>query len=1836
MFNFADYQSVSRIFESADTLIYRGRRNKDNLPVILKILKGDYPEPEKFATFRHEYNITRILDAETANRSLAIEKYNNSLAIVFNDFGGESLNKLLFGKTYSLEEFLVIAGKIAKALEGIHALSITHKDINPSNIVYNLETGQLKIIDFGISTLLSHEDTELKDPNTLKGTLAYISPEQTGRMNRSLDFRTDFYSLGVTFYEIICRRLPFTTGDPLELVHSHIARNPIAPHKLNPEIPEVVSGIIMKLMSKNAEDRYKSARGIRKDLEKSLNQLQVFGKIKFFFLAQHDISEKFHIIHKLYGRESEIKAIMDGFDRVSDGGLEALMVTGYSGVGKTSLIREVNRRITLQNAYFISGKFDQFQRDIPYKAILNAFKELISRILWEDDSALVRWRNKILQALGPNASVIAEVIPEVEMIIGQQSAVAQIGPIEAQNRFNLVFRDFIRIFLQPKYPLVLFFDDLQWADTASLKLMELIMTDERLNGLFLIGAFRDNEVGPDHPLTISLDNLKKEAAVVNQIPLPPLQLEDICRMVIDSLSAGNDHVQQLAELLIRKTGGNPFFAEMFLRSIYEENLLEFNREQGMWQWDIDRIQARGITDNVVDLLTGKIQKIGKKTQYVLQSGACIGNEFDLLTLAAICDESAKDIYDALQDAMEEGLVMPIGEDYKLIDSGGKGMEEGITIGYRFRHNRIQKVVHSLISETEKQSIHLKIGQFMLENIPAGQWEENIFDIVNQLNPGHQLIDQQTVKDDLAHLNQRAGRKAKASAAWESAFNYLRAGIRVLGEESWDRQYDLTLALYVETAEAAYLCGRFSEMDEFAQVVLDRGRTLLDRVQVYEVKIEASKAQYKLLEAVDTALYVLKMLGISFPKKPNKFQLLLELIRAKMSMLGKQIDELAELPEINDPIKSAALRIISSAGSAAYFADPELLPLIVFKGVRLSVKSGSAPESAFLYAVYGMIHCGVLGNIDSGYRFGLLALDVLRRFGTEAKKAKTYHMVNAFIVHWKRHVKETIKPLSSAFQSGLEVGDFEYAGFCAFFCFYHSFCSGIELSSVEQSIIQYRDAIGNLKHETSYYVHAIFRQTLANLTGQSKNPCSLNGEIYNEQAMLPLHLQAKDRTTLYLLYFSKFFLSYMFGDYLKAVEDIENTEMYQDGAVGLIFVPLFHFYDSLARLAVFSDSDKSVQKQILKKVTANQKKMKKWANHAPMNHLHKYYLVKAELRRVQNHYTEAGDYYDQAINLAKEHEYINEQALANELAARFYEDNGKNNLAGAFIRDARSCYLRWNASAKLKDLDARYGHLFAGTPIFLDLHADKVVNLTSRTSADLDAGLDLASVMKASQAISGEIVLENLLKRLMKIVIENAGAETGFLILKSNGKLQIEAEGVLAKEDVTVLQSVPMEESNKLSISIVNYVIRTLEFVVLGNAAGEGNFTKDLYVVKNRPKSVLCAPVIHKSQLVGVLYLENNLSTGAFTVERLEMLKILSTQIAISLENATLFTNLKESELRYRELYENIVDIVILVDDNDRILIANPLFHTTFNVSGSNEQDMMFKQWIHPDDVLLVEEQMLAKLADVDTVMDFQFRLVTKQGKVLDVECNAKSIKKEDNRSEFQMVIRDITDRKRLEKELINSIKDVQHARIGTILGLAKLAEYRDENTGSHLERIREYSRVIAVELSKKIEYKYYITPRYIDDIYLSAILHDIGKVGIPDSILQKKGKLTDKEFEIIKRHTIYGGDAISAIEKQVEGQSFLALGKAIAYYHHEKWNGSGYPMGLQGEAIPLSTRIVALADVYDALTSKRSYKNAFSHEKSTEIIVNAKGTHFAPEVVDAFLSVEPIFKMIKMIRENHC
>ena len=1574
------YQILVQIYESAKALVYRGIREEDNKAVILKFLKEDYPTPEEILRCKQEYKITHNLNIEGVVRAYSLEKYHNNRVIIFEDFGGESLKILINNNAFAVKEFIFLAIKIAEILGEIHSSHIIHKDINPSNIVFNPYTKQLKLIDFGISTILSRETPTIKNPNILEGTLAYISPEQTGRMNRLLDYRTDFYSLGATFYELLTNQLPFDTLDAMELVHCHIAKQPVPPHELNPNIPKAVSDIVMKLLAKTAEERYQSAWGIKADLEECLFQLQNNSKISDFSLGLYDISDKFQIPQKLYGREAEVETLLAAFERVSGEGvssrewgvgeaeeaggdenkfsilslqskiqnhamfweerevggrtsngstpssispkiaskskIEMVLVSGYSGIGKSALVHEIYKPITKRRGYFISGKFDQLQRNIPYSAVLNAFSDLVRQLLTETEASLAQWREKLLAVFGANGQVIIDVIPEVELIVGKQPEVPELAPSEAQNRFNLVFQNFIRVFTQAEHPLVMFIDDLQWADVASLKLIKLLMSAPDSQYLFFIGAYRDNEVSTAHPLMLTVDEIREAGVRSERISLSPLDLSNVNQLISDTLKCPLDKTNSLAELVLLKTGGNPFFIQEFLKSLYAEKLIKFDftplskgGSEGRWQWNLEQIKARGITDNVVELMAGKIQKLSASTQRVLQLAAAIGNQFDLKTLAIVLEKSQKETALDLEQAIAEGFVLPIGDAYKMIGDWGlksdkESSQSPIPIEYKFAHDRIQQAAYSLIPPEDKQAVHWKVGQLLLKNTPQQVREQKIFDIVNQLNFGIELIAVQSEREQIAQLNLIAGNKAKASAAYESAWNYLKVGMNCLGADSWQSQYDVTLALYVEAAEAAILSGSFEEMERLASVVLQQGKTLLDKVKVYEVKIQGYTAHNKPLEAVKTALSVLTMLGIRFPKKPKKLDILFELAQTKIRLAGKRIENLIDLPEMTDPYKLVAMRILSSVFSAAYFAAPELFPLLVFKQVTLSVKHGNTAVSSYAYATYGLILSGeFVGDVESGYQFGQLALRLLDKFNAKELKARTLFVVNYFIRHWQEHLRETLTPLLDAYLSGLETGDLEYATYSACVHSYHSLVMGKELTRLEREMGMYSNAFRQLNQETLFYYNQLHRQVVLNLMDRAEDKCRLIGESYDEIKMLPIHLAANTTNICHSIYFYKLYLGYLFEDYQQALENAVLVEKNIKSAVGA--VPLSHFYNSLLHLAIYFDASKSEQKQILKKVESNQKKLKKWANYAPMNHLQKFYLVEAERHRVLGHKAEATDCYDRAIELAKEHEYINDEALAHELAAKFYLSLGKAKIAQVYMLDARYCYRKWGAVAKVKDLEARY-------PQLLSRKSDSKITTqlsVSESGSESSEVLDLATVMKASQVISSEIMLDKLLAKLMRIMIENAGAQKGFLILEQAGKLLIEAEGAAQEDSVTVLQSIPIESvgvhssTPLLSSAIINYVARTKESVVLNDATREGQFTKDSYITQNKPKSILCVPLINQDKLISIVYLENNLTTGAFPPDRLEVIKLLSAQAAIAIANAKLYSEVKGSESKLTQFSE---------------------------------------------------------------------------------------------------------------------------------------------------------------------------------------------------------------------------------------------------------------------------------------------------------------------------------------------
>ncbi|MBD2471507.1 AAA family ATPase [Nostoc sp. FACHB-145] len=1529
----------NKIYESDNSLVYRGIR-ADGVGIVVKMLKLDYPSPQELTRYRQEYKITSSLNLAGVIKVYNQQDYQRTLVILLEDFGGESLEQWIHKRPdifcpIPLSTFLNLAITVCDILGRIHVANVIHKDINPGNIVLNLDTGVVKIIDFGISTQFNRTNPTFKSPHVLEGTLAYLSPEQTGRMNCLLDYRTDFYSLGVTLYELLTGQLPFPTTDVLELVHCHIAKHPIPPDEINTTIPKAVSDIILKLMAKNAEDRYQSAWGIKADLEICVQQLEEIGQISSIQLGLQDASDQFQIPQKLYGRDKEVAILLAAFNRVAcpdsnrvaalpnnsettlqreQAGnpkfqVEMMLVAGYAGIGKSALVQEIYKPITQKRGYFISGKFDQFQRNIPYSAIAVALQKLVQQLLSEPDENVQQWRAHLLTALGSNGQIIIDVIPEVELIIGKQPPVPSVGATEAQNRFHRIFGQFVRVFCSESHPLVIFLDDLQWIDSATLNLVELMLLDEQAQSLFLIGAYRDNEVKPTHPLALMLERLRKQGVVIQEITLTPLTLEALNQLIAETLHRDADMVRPLAELVLSKTEGNPFFVNEFLRMLYSENLLTFDAEHFCWQWNIADIQAQDITDNVVELMLLKLKKLPENTQQILRLAACIGAEFNLDTLSIVCDQPPETVFQDLLAAIQVGLIQPLSE-----------LDENLLIQeYKFLHDRVQQAAYALIDESHKQVVHLQIGRNLLEKTLPEELSERLFEIVDHLNLGIVLVFGQE-RNSIAKLNLMAAQKAKVATAYSAALKYAIAGIELLATDSWQQQYDLSLILHEEAAETAYLSGDFLAMAQWVAIVLQSARTILDKVKVHEVTIKTYIAQTHKLEAIKVGLQVLAKLGLNLPEFPTELQIQQALKETGEVLQGRNIQDLVHLPLMTDASKLAAMRIISNIASPAFQAAPALFWLMACEQVKLSIQYGNAPTSAVAYSCYGVVITAATQDVEKAHQFGQLALNLVERLNAQELKSKTFLIVAEGISFGKSHFREIVSLLQESYSSGVETGDFGFAGLAAYQKCEYLYFSGLELTQLEQEMENYSHAIAQLKQETCLNYHQIFWQAVLNLQGQVNNPCCLQGVAYNEQQGLNRYSANNDSLGFQYFYINKLILCYLFGQFAQALESANAAQEYLKGAPGQVTMPLLCFYDSLVRLAIYSSVPDSEQKVFFLNVSSNQEKMHKWARYAPMNFLHKYNLVEAEKARVLGQLLEAEKFYEQAIAGARENGYIQEEALAYELAAKHYLARGLEKFAQIYMKEAHYCYERWGGTAKVRNLEADYPQLFPqSTSVTIPIHT--TAGTTSNTS---NVALDLATVMKAAQAISSEIELEQLLSSLMQILIENAGAQTGCLLLENVDEWRIEAacelndgESVCATR---VLQSISI--ANRLPESIIHYVIRTHEPVILNDATREGHFINDLYIQNNQTQSLLCLPLLNQSKLIGVLYLENQLATGAFTPERSQVLSLLSTQAAIAIENAKLYSKLRASESQMTQFLEAIPVGIGIIDAAGRPYYIN--------------------------------------------------------------------------------------------------------------------------------------------------------------------------------------------------------------------------------------------------------------------------------------------------------------------------
>ncbi|WP_341733198.1 AAA family ATPase [Microcoleus sp. EPA2] len=1523
------YQVTETLYQGTKTEVCRARKLADKQAVVIKILRQEYPSFGEMLNFRNQYIIAKNLQNPGIVSPLCLETYRHSYALVMEDFGGISLREYTKTHTLELTEFLEIALQLSDILHYLYQNRVIHKDIKPANILIHPETKQVKLIDFSISSLLPKETPEIKNPSGLEGTLAYISPEQTGRMNRGIDYRSDLYSLGITLFELLTGNLPFISEDPMELVHCHIAKQPPLARgnglsNIGEEIPQVLAEIVMKLMAKNAEDRYQSALGLKHDLEHCLHQWLETRKIEGFEIGKRDICDRFTIPEKLYGRESEVRELLEAFDRVANPsqppqgkgeprGSEMMLVAGFSGLGKTAVVNEVHKPIVRQRGYFIKGKFDQFNRNIPFSAFVQAFRDLMGQLLSESDAQLQRWKAKIIEVVGENGQVLIEVIPELENIIGTQPAAPELSGSAAQNRFHLLMQNFVQIFTSIEHPLVIFLDDLQWADLASLNLLQLLM--QETGYLLVLGAYRDNEVFPAHPFLLTVDELVKNGATVNTITLLPLSWADTNQLVADTLKCDAELALPLTELLYQKTQGNPFFATQFLKALHEDKLITFHPpqsllskggSQGGWQCDIAQVKALALTDDVVEFMALQLQKLPPQTQEVLKLAACMGGKFELNALAIVSQQLPDVTAALLWKALQSGLIIPITEVYKFFaDSEGSAIAQpGANATYKFLHDRVQQAAYSLIPADQKPATHLQIGQLLQQNYSETEREEKLFEIVGHLNLGQNLIGSLLDREALAQLNLKAGQKAKNSTAYSAAVIYLQTGIELLQIHCWQNQYELTLNLYVAATAAAYLNGEFEDMEQRAALVLQQAQTILDKFKIYEIQIAALTAQSQILEAIAVGRNALAQLGVELPNAPDEAKTGQALQTVGSQLSDKQIEELANLPVMSDAHTIAAMQLMGMLFAPILMGMPGLLPLLCSTMVSLSLQFGNAPVSTMGYAGYGMVLSAFLGQAETGYRFGLLALSLLEQFNLQEFKSAVLSIFGSFLHHQQAALSATRLMVKDGYRAGMETGQFLYAGYNILNYFHNCFFTGVNLDAWTHEVADYSAALAQAKQYSAQAYLDMTEQTGQNFREASMQPECLIGIAYDERVMIPKHHQAHEATAIAEVYIFKLLLAYSYGNYGAALDYVAQVQPCFMAVSGMFFVPIFHFYAPLTELALFPAQSKAEQAEVLIRVEAHQTTLHQWARNAPMNYLHKWHLVEAEKSRVLGKTTEAIEQFDRALALAQENQFLHEEALANELAAKFYLDWGKTKVAQTYMQEAYYCYARWGAKAKVEDLEKRYPQLLQ--PILqqrrLSLNpretiASIAISSTSThasSSSSISDALDFASVLKAAQAISSSIQLDELMASLTRILLENSGAKKTALILLQDEIWQVRAVAYVSHhakgeaEIQTVLDSQSLDTCPDVPRKIIQYVKNTHTTVIIDRLQTEIPGLIGEYMLRHQPQSVLCTPIINQGHLAGILYLENKLTSGVFTSDRLQVINVLASQAAISIENARLY------------------------------------------------------------------------------------------------------------------------------------------------------------------------------------------------------------------------------------------------------------------------------------------------------------------------------------------------------------
>ncbi|HVH44267.1 MAG TPA: AAA family ATPase [Labilithrix sp.] len=1456
------YSLVEPPFCEGRALLYRGIRNADHRPVRIKILDPRSSRPKDVEQLRHEYEIGRLFDSPSVVRPLAFQTHQGMPALVMEDFTGTSLDHLIEGPM-PVELFLTLASRIAAAVADIHLKDVVHRNLKPADILIG-PAGDVKVGELGMASRLARGPAQQRT-SRIEGALPYLSPEQTGRMNRSVDSRSDLYALGVIFYEMLTGTLPFQASDPLSWVFCHVARRPAPPSEIVPAIPAILSDIVLKLLAKLAEDRYQTARGLQHDLDACLASWRNDrGKLAVFPLGERDVSDRFEIAEKLYGREEETEDLFCAFERVVASGMpELVLVSGYSGIGKSSLVRELYRPIVGRCGLFVSVKFDQYKRDVPYFTFARAFGQLIEQLLAESEGQLARWKTDLQRALGASAQLIVDIIPQLELIIGPQPAIVPLQPLEAQNRFNMVFRQFVGVFAREEHPLALFLDDLQWLDSGSLKLIEDVLLHPQSRHLLVLGAYRDNEVVPSHPLMLTLDRLRKTDVAMHEVVLGPLDVASITQLVDDALHCRSERSGPLARLVHGKTAGNPFFVIQFLTSLYQEGLLEFDRADLIWRWDTKKIDQKGFTDNVVDLMARRLGRLPTSARNALKLAACVGSSTDLHTLAVISNRSEEQSRHDLWDAVAEGLVLRSGDTYT------------------FLHDRVQQSAYSLIGEAERKEVHLEIGRLLLRSLATEKLEERVFDVVSQLNHGSDVITDLAERLSLARLDLVAGRKAKASIAYVSAREYLAVAASLLPADVWETRYDLALSIFMEYAECEYLSGEFERADALFELLLSHARDVFDKAAVYELRLKLCHTAGNFDESVAMGRSALHLFGVEIP---NDDRTLEEATRAEVeairrALVDRPIAALATAPEATDRSARAIIGLLSTMAPGTYAGStPRLFPFVIAKLVTSSLAFGPTYESCVGYSAYGLLLVSLFGDPRSAYEFSEMSIQLNQRLGDIRRRGTVLHLHGDHINFWINPIATDFPILERAFLACIDAGDLVFANFVAFEIVWQAIERGDTIDDVLVLAKKYAAFAHDSRNEAVYQTIRAEQQFLACLKGRTAAASSFEDDTFDEKACLAAIGEASFGSGIVFFHMMKLVAAYLAGDDVLAAHHAEEARSSLRAAMAMPMEATFYYFDALLLARMYPRQSAEEKPRVLEKLKGHAKKLAFWASTCPENFLTKHSLVAAEIARITGDELAAERHYAEASRSARANGFVHWQAIASELAGTFYRERGLEIVIEAHVREAVSCYRRWGADAKVEELELRYPEL---------------ARTGSSGSSAMFAGrgeqLDLLSVVKASQTISGVMVQDELLRKLLQLVLEEGGARHACLVLQHAGELMIAAE---AAADGPTFGSSPSDVGahalgSRVPLSVLQYVLRTGQRIILDGAAIEARFKTEPYFATVLPRAAVCLPIFRQAEVVALLYLENDLVPGAFTPERLLALELLAAQAAISLENALL-------------------------------------------------------------------------------------------------------------------------------------------------------------------------------------------------------------------------------------------------------------------------------------------------------------------------------------------------------------